>query len=164
MPAIERLGPGHERRGFECGDPVLDRFLLQFASQHDERGYGRTYVLTDGSPEILGFYTLSAGSVSLGSLSEEILRKPPRHPMPVVHLGRLAVARSAQGKGWGGILLVDALRRALLIAESLGTHAVEVVAKDEHAMRFYLKYGFKPLADDPLRLYLPIKTVRKLDL
>lgn len=162
MVAIERLASHHDRRGFECGQPELDRFIGQFASQHDERGYGRTYVLVEGSPKVLGFYTLSSGSVGFQNVSEEILRKLPRHPMPVVHLGRMAIVKQAQGKGWGELLLIDALKRSLVIADHLGVHAVEVVAKDERAKSFYLRYGFKPLADDPLHLYLPIKVVRKL--
>lgn len=164
MVSIERLAAHHDRRGFDCGTFELDRFIAQFASQHDERGYGRTYVLIEGAPKVLGFYTLSSGSVVFGEVSEEILRKLPRHPMPVVHLGRMAIVREAQGKDWGELLLIDALKRSLTVSENLGVHAVEVVAKDERARDFYLKYGFKPLADDLLHLYLPMKTIRKLGL
>jgi hypothetical protein len=38
-----------------------------------------------------------------------------------------------------------------------------VHALDEDARRFYLKYGFIPLTDDPLHLYLTIATVRAMD-
>lgn len=164
MATIERLGSRYDRQGFDCGDPDLDRFLAQYASQYDERGYSRTYVLTDGSPKVLGFYTLSAGAVAFENVSEEILRKLPRHPMPVVHLGRMAVARAEQGKGWGKILLVDALKRSLDVAEGLGIHAVEIVAKNEQAKNFYLKHGFTPLADDVLHVYMTMKKIRKLGL
>lgn len=164
MATVERLASYHDRQAFDCGESELNRFLTQFASRHDERGYGRTYVLTEGSPKVLGFYTLSSSSVAFENVSAEILRRLPRHPMPVVHLGRMGVDRSEQGKGWGEFLLVDALKRSLLIAEHVGVHAVEVVAKNERAKDFYLKHGFKPLAEDQLHLYLPIKTIRKLDL
>ena len=164
MAIIERLASHHDRQGFDCGNAELNRFLTRYAGQHDERGYGRTYVLTDGSAKVLGFYTLSAGAVGFENVSEEILRKLPRHAMPVIHLGRMDVAKEEQGKGWGAMLLVDALKRSLLLADGLGIHAVEVVAKNEQAKDFYLKYGFKPLKDDLLHLYLPVKTIRKLDL
>lgn len=49
-------------------------------------------------------------------------------------------------------------------AESIGIHAVEVVAIDDAAKRFHLKYGFTALLDDPHHLYMSIKTLRKLDL
>ena len=61
-------------------------------------------------------------------------------------------------------VLVDALKRCGLFAESLGLYAVEVRALDERARGFYLKYGFAPLVDDPLHLYLSMKAVRQLGL
>lgn len=52
MAVIERLASHHDRQGFDCGKFELNRFLTQFASQYDERGYGRTFVLIDGSPKV----------------------------------------------------------------------------------------------------------------
>jgi len=37
-----------------------------------------------------------------------------------------------------------------------------VLAIDDRAKRFYLKYGFKELVRDELHLYLPIKTIARL--
>lgn len=39
----------------------------------------------------------------------------PRHPVPVVLLARLAVDRSTHGQGVGQFLLLDAMRRALMV-------------------------------------------------
>jgi hypothetical protein len=39
-------------------------------------------------------------------------------------------------------------------------HAVEVLAIGAEAQGFYRKYGFLPLTDDELHLFLPIETVR----
>ena len=57
-------------------------------------------------------------------------------------------------------MLLDALRRSLELADKLGIHAVEVDAIDQQARTFYEKYGFVPLPDNALRLYLPIATIR----
>ena len=81
-----------------------------------------------------------------------------------MHLGRLAVDLRSQGKGLGELLLIDALKRVTLAAEQLGIYAVEVRALNDSARRFYLKYGFTPLLDDELHLYLSMKTIRKLRL
>jgi GNAT superfamily N-acetyltransferase len=70
---------------------------------------------------------------------------------------------SARGRRLGEFLLVDALRRAASTADKLGIYAVEVYAVDEDARRFYLKYGFVPLVDDPLHLYLATATIRTMD-
>jgi GNAT superfamily N-acetyltransferase len=112
---------------------------------------------------VRGYYTLSAGALSLDALPESARKKLPRHPIPVAHLGRLAADQSARGMRLGEFLLLDALRRASGSADELGVHAVEVYAIDDDAWRFYLKYGFTPLVDDPLHLYLPMKTIRDMD-
>jgi hypothetical protein len=46
------------------------------------------------------------------------------------------------------------------VAERIGVFAVDLFSKDDEAKRFYLKYGFIPLQDDPFHLYLPMATVR----
>jgi hypothetical protein len=38
---------------------------------------------------------------------------------------------------------------------------VEVVAIDDKAREFYLKYGFSPLMDDPQHLYLSMKAIQQ---
>jgi hypothetical protein len=40
--------------------------------------------------------------------------------------------------------------------------AVDLFSKDDDAKRFYQKYGFIPLQDDPFHLYLPMATVRAM--
>jgi predicted GNAT family N-acyltransferase len=81
--------------------------------------------------------------------------------VPVVLLGRLAVDQSAQGNKLGEGLLLDALQRAVDSSAGLGVHAVEAHALDAGAGRFYAKYGFVPLLDDPLHLYFPITTIEE---
>jgi predicted GNAT family N-acyltransferase len=79
-------------------------------------------------------------------------------------IGRIAVDQSVQGQGLGAFLLVDALRRSLQISEQVGIRAVEVDALDDSAKRFYLKFGFRSLLDDPRHLFLPMHEIRKLSL
>jgi len=162
---IAELAPDHDRGGFDCGHPSLDAFIKQFASQNQKSGVSRTFVaLRPGEATVCGYYSLSAGSVQFGHLTDEQRRRLPRYPVPVAHLGRLAVDRSAQGQGLGSFMLVDALRRVDKVDRDLGIHAVEVVAIDAAARRFYLKYGFTELADDPHHLFISMKTVRRVRL
>ena len=51
---------------------------------------------------------------------------------------------------------------AVDVSATVAVYAVEVVAKNEQARRFYLKCGFKSLADDRPHMYVSMKTVRKL--
>jgi GNAT superfamily N-acetyltransferase len=160
---IEPLAKSHDRSSFYCGEPTLDKFIRELASQYERRDMGRTYVATLPPAQIvLGYYTLAAGAVAFENVPTQSGRKLPRHPIPVVHLGRLAVDQSARGEGLGKYLLLDALQRSLRLSERAGVFAVEVYALSEEARQFYLKYGFTSLSDDTQHLYLPIKTVRKL--
>lgn len=162
---IERLGKQHDRSGFDCGIESLNDFLKTLATQFDKRDLGRTFVavVPHEPKKVLGYYTLASGAVSFDTIpAEEKAGLPSRMPIPVLHLGRLAVGKSAQGLGLGSFLLVDALRRGLIHGSSIAMRAVEVVAINEDARRFYLKYGFVELVDDRLHLYLSMKKVAKL--
>ena len=158
---IKPLGRQHDRASLDCGEPALDEFFRRNARQNEERGISRTYVATvQGESRVLGFYSLAAGSVPVGDLPETERRRLPRYPIPAVKLARLAVDRSAQGSGVGKALLADALRRSVRAADIVGIFAVEVYAKQDAAAAFYHRFGFVPLEDDRLHLYLPIHTVR----
>jgi GNAT superfamily N-acetyltransferase len=159
---IEPLAATHSRAEFSCGQVSMDAFLRALASQYEKRRLGRTYVaLRLGDDRVYGYYTLASGSVHFQNVPKNAARKLPRHPLPVVLLGRLAVDQSVQGQGLGEFLLMDALERCVEISEHIGIHAVEVHAIDDQAKRFYEKYGFVPLLDSQSHLYLPIATIRQ---
>jgi len=102
----------------------------------------------------------TAASVIIANIPEELRRRLPRYPIPVLHLRRLATCRSVQGQGLGEAMLIDALARTIRIAGDLGIAAVEVRAKTKRARTLYQRYGFQSLLDDALRLFLPLETAR----
>lgn len=158
---IERLEQRHERGEFACGKEPLDKFLRQLVNQYEKRDLGRTFVaVRPDEKRVLGYYTLASGSISFQNIPSGAARKLPKHPVPLALLGRLAIDRSTQGRGLGGMLLADALRRCASLTDAIGVHAVEVHALDDEARRFYVHYGFIPLFDDERRLHLPVATIR----
>ncbi len=158
---VAPLNDSHDRSRFDCGEPSLNSYLRQYASQQQRKGFGRTYVATEPNSAIIkGYYTITSGSVAFDLVPENV----PRHPVPVVLLARLAVDRSTHGQGVGQFLLLDAMRRTLAVADQLGVYALAVDAINEQARAFYKKHDFKELADDALHLYLPLKLIRKLNL
>lgn len=162
---IEELAADHDRSDFSCGQAALDEFISRYASQNQKSGISRTFVARKpGETIVRGFYSLAAASVAFADLPEEQRKRLPRYPVPVAHLGQLAVDPSAQGQRLGSFLLIDALRRIQVAADSIGIHAIGVAAIDDAAKRFYLKYGFVELKNDPHHLYIALKTVRKLGL
>lgn len=165
MP-IEALRRDHDRARFECGVSSLDDYLKRFARQNDEKGISRAFVFVGqdattsaNETRIRGYYTLSASTVRFDNLPERAL---PHYPIPTALLGRLAVDQAFQGQKLGANLLLDALRRIEGIAQTLGLFAIEVVALDETARAFYLHFGFAPMHDDQLHLYLPLSRVRQM--
>lgn len=162
---IEEISADHDRSAFSCGHASLDDFLRKFAGQNQKSGISKTYVaVRPGDPVVRGYHSISAGAVQFKDVPDELRKRLPRYPVPVAHLGRLAVDAGAQGQRLGELLLMDALARIVGAADSIGIHAVEVVAIDERAKRFYLKYGFTELLDDPHHLYISIKMLRKAGL
>jgi GNAT superfamily N-acetyltransferase len=151
----------HRRTGFHCGNPALDEFVRTLVTQYEKRRLGKTFVAVraEETHGVVGYYTLAAGAVAFAHVPEDVARRLPKHPVPVILLARLAVGQSAQGQGLGATLLADALRRSLELSKSLGVFAVEVLAIDEQAAAFYSRYGFTPLLDNPRHMYLPIGTI-----
>lgn len=150
----------HDRSAFDCGESKLNEFLRIKAARHQVQRMSRTFVLTDDAEPrcILGYYTLSNSQIARAQLSEAEARVLPRHPIPAVLLARLAVDHRRQGKHYGQWLLMDAVKRSVLVGQQSGVYALLVDAKDQAAKRFYERFGFGAIAGHPLTLYLPLET------
>jgi ribosomal protein S18 acetylase RimI-like enzyme len=160
---IEPLGASHDRAAFSCGVPPLDKYLQTQASQDLKKRLAAVYVLTPDGKIIAGYYTLSAYSVRLDKIPEEIARKLTRIPeVPATLVGRLARSSAFHGQGIGEVLLVDALKRSLANSKHVASWTVVVDAKDANAVAFYRKYGFMEIPATPSRLILPMETIAKL--
>jgi GNAT superfamily N-acetyltransferase len=139
----------------------LDHYIRQQAGQDLKRKLAAVFVLTPDNQEIAGFYALSARSILASELPPDIGKKLPRYPLPVTLLGRMAVARSLQGKGLGELLLFDALDRASRGSRHVASWAVVVDTK-AGARNFYLNHNFLPLPHHPDRLFLSMKTIEEM--
>ncbi|MCY7337088.1 MAG: GNAT family N-acetyltransferase [Chamaesiphon sp.] len=165
MKIIELLNKSHDREQFDCGVEVLNQFLRSTARQHIQKGISRTFVLIeqDLSQSIIGFFTLTICEVRREKLPGSIAKKYPSQ-VPGVKLARLAVARQWQRQGIGEILMVEAMQRALLVADTAGGIGLFVDAKDEVAHSYYARYGFITLEDNPLEMFLSLSLLRTLNL
>lgn len=75
-------------------------------------------------------------------------------------LARLAVNADCQGEGLGGLLLAEALRKAVAAGEAAAARLVVVDAIAEAAAHFYAHFGFLSVPEHPMRLYRRIKDIR----
>lgn len=158
---IAPLGKQHDRKFFDCGESSLNQYLHRYASQDIRRRVNRVFIASSPGTQrqVIGYYSLSAGSLATTDLPEELRRRLPKYPVPVVLLGRLAVAESHQGKGLGSILLADALQRIAQASQVMAIYAVVVDALNGRAAEFYRQFGFIPLPGQPLKLFLPMDSV-----
>lgn len=162
MPlTIEPLGPHHDRREFTCGQPDLDGWFHERASQDEKRNLARVFVAID-EDGVAGFYSLSSYTLALADLPPDLARKLPRYDaLPAALVGRLARAERVRGQGIGELLMADAIRRTLSAGQSVAVYAILVDAKDEHASAFYQRFGFRPFPMRPARLFLLAETAAK---
>lgn len=160
---VEKLTRAHPVEAFDCGEAALNRFLIRFALPSQQANASRTYVTLNGDVPI-GFYTLVVGRVQHGEVPERLREGKPGHPVPIMILARLAVARDRQGQGLGGWLLKDAILRTLAAADIAGIHALVVHAKDDAARAFYSHFGFAGGFSDPMHLTALTKELKALAL
>lgn len=163
MLIVRPLDASHDRKGFDCGEPALNEFLQKTARQHRDKGLSNTFVLSDENTphKILGFFTLSFLEIDAACFPGKYSRNLPKSSrLPGAKLARLAVDTDSQGNGYGDLLVADAIKRILTtIKESGGLTGFFVDAKNENVKKFYLRFGFISLKDDPLKLFLPLSTL-----
>jgi N-acetylglutamate synthase-like GNAT family acetyltransferase len=160
-PCIEKLSAEHDVKSFDCGKPALNKFLTDYALQNQRSDSSTTYVaILDGI--VIGYYSITVGSVAHKDAPSRIVKGLPKYPIPVALLARLAVDKNQQGKGIGKGLLKDCLKRINEAADILGIRALLVHAKDDEAREWYEQFDFESSATDELHLFLMLKDIRKI--
>jgi ribosomal protein S18 acetylase RimI-like enzyme len=80
-------------------------------------------------------------------------------PVPVVLLGRLAVAEEWQGRGIARLLLAAAREIAANSMRGAGGIGLAVDPANEQLVEFYAKYGFIRVEQQSLRMFLPLDSL-----
>lgn len=162
---ILQLVKEHNTFNFDSGENALDEYLKKYAFENSERGISRAWIalLKSTIDCIVGYYTLSSCHIEHLELSKKDQRGLPKYHIPAIRIGRLAIDKKFQGLGYGAILLYNAIFRIVLISKEVGIRLILVDAKHEQAKKFYMKFGFAALPDNPLKLILPIKSVLALE-
>lgn len=140
--------------GFVCGDDVIDEWLRLNAMRNHVRNFSRVFLTFDSQGELAGFYSLSLSTVERKQ-GGRLWNSGPRE-IPVVLIGRLAVAARHQGSGLGASLLRDAVKRSLNAAEAVAAAAILVHTHSDDVVAFYERFGFRRVGGDQRALVLPI--------
>jgi ribosomal protein S18 acetylase RimI-like enzyme len=159
---LEPLSGEHERSLFRCGEDALDRYFQTQVTQDIRRHIANCFVAVETvTTNIAAWYTISAASIPLVDLPPDETKRLPRYPtVPAIRIGRLAVDQRFQGRGLGAALLADAATRTLKADAAAFTLLVE--ARNDQAVAFYQRFGFRRLASQPRTLFLPLATAQKV--
>lgn len=142
---FENFDKKFDRAKFDCGEPALNDYLRKQLSQDLDRKANVPTLAVNPQNRVIGYYTLSSGSVEFNSYPATLKKKIAPYPVPIARIGRLAVDNSAKGQGLGKELLFHAIDKVETLSTQIGIRAIVVDAKNLSAEEFYLKYGFEYL-------------------
>lgn len=148
------------REGFFSGAVELDEWLIKFSWQNQRANNAVTYV-TIADERVVGYYAITVAGYSKDAAPATLAKAAPRQ-VPCILMARLAVDQEWQGRRLGRGLLLDAIRKAVQLSESVGAAAFLVHCRDDTARQFYLAHGdFLQSPSEPLHLFAPMKALRK---
>ncbi len=159
LRAPEPLNPDHDIAGFDCGVASLNSWLERRAAANQISGASRTFVACEDR-KVVGYYALASSAVAPAAAPGRFRRNMP-DPVPVVVLGRLAVATSHHRQGLGRALFQDAALRVIHAADAIGIRGMVVHALSEEAKTFYLGLGLDESPLDAMTLMVTVADLRE---
>ncbi len=137
---VRKLVATDQTDAFDWGQVALNQFLQRYALVNQKANGAQTYVCCQGDV-VVGFYSLTVGSVDPEAAPPRVMKGLARHPVPVMILAWLVVDKEEhQRKGLGP------------------GHA-----KDDAARRWYESWEFEPTSPtDPYHLFLMLKDLKSL--
>lgn len=160
----------HDRTSLSTGVDQVDNFFRKTANKLSKADNVRVTVLVGTDGTLVGFHAINVHSIDYRQLPARYAKTRPAHGnIPVAYISMIGVDQQFQRKGMGGNLLFDCLVRISQVSEILGIAVVMLdvldcgdVEKTERRKALYMSYGFAPLPDNPLKLFLPIASAREL--
>jgi GNAT superfamily N-acetyltransferase len=160
----------HDRASFASGVSQVDNYIRKTANKLAEADNLRVFVLTSADGDLIGFYGLNAHSIEHEDLPKRFARSSPGHgSIPAAYISMIGVDARHQGKGYGGMLLSDALSRILRASQQVGIAVALLDILDcgdpdlvERRRQLYLRYGFESLPDTKHRLFMPVASIAQL--
>ena len=162
---LKHLEAKESFRSFQCGVHEIDRWARDKAHKFHTKGRARVTVATaEAGAAPIGFYSLTHSIAE----TSKLLRSEDRDVWdnaPIIYIGFIAVTRTRQRCGIGGMMLIHALEAAHRVHHIAPLYGVGLRALNKDAMRLYERVGFRsaPKEDGatPLMI-LPIWTIEDL--
>ncbi|WP_260960786.1 hypothetical protein [Pseudomonas citri] len=160
LRAPEKLNEEHILDEFDSGVQSINDYLHRQARKAQAAKQAVVYVICrKDTPVVMGYYTLSSGSVARENVAPKNRQRNSPNVHPVTLLGRMGITLEAQGQGFAIDLLQDAIERTITASAAIGSTALIVHPLDERLSKFYIKYaGFIPCPGlSPVTLMLPLR-------
>lgn len=150
---------------FSCGVREIDKWAKEKAWKYHDRGRAKVFVARIASkPAAIGFYSLSFSTENSSKLARADDRDAWKDGAPLMYIDYLAVQASLQKQKLGGLMLIDALRRAHSVSQHVAFYGVALRSLNERTTKLYDSFGFKIAPNEnthPLMI-LPIWSVNDL--
>jgi GNAT superfamily N-acetyltransferase len=163
---ITRLDDTKSLTGFACSVREIDRWTRDKCVKHHVQNRTRVFCgHEEGSTKVLGFYCLSFASPDENQLQDDQYKDIYRgNGVPLIFVQYLAVHYVCQRNGLGKLLLLNALERALTVAQNVAFYGVGLRPIDADVAKIYYRFGFRAkdaTEANPLMI-LPIWTIADL--
>jgi GNAT superfamily N-acetyltransferase len=143
----------------------IENYFRNNVKKNNDAYMVRAFVACEGnSVEVIGFYYLCLTSYQWDVVDSKAAEKFERvEAVPAVYLGMIAAHTDYAKQGIGKLLMGDAIKRTLAIADNAGTYALALDALDESLVAYYeSQFGFQRFKDGGLEMFLPLATMLQL--
>ena len=160
----------HDRAAFSCGVPQIDNYLKLTAKKGSKADVVRVWVVIDTKNNVVGFYGINMHAIDVRVMPDAYKKKARKHNLlPAAFIAMIGVDQTQQGNGIGSALVADALSRIARVSDEIGTCVIILDVFDDgdadkvaRRKKYYEEFGFLPLPDQSLRLFMPVQTAREL--
>lgn len=160
----------HDRAAFSCGVPQIDNYLKLTAKKGSKADVVRVWVVIDAKSNIVGFYGINMHAINVKEMPGSYQKKAGKYgQLPAAFIAMIGVDKTQQGNGIGSALVADALSRIARVSDEIGTCVIVLDVFDDgdddtvaRRKKYYEAFGFLPLPDQTLRLFMPVQTAREL--
>lgn len=161
----EPLTSSHSQllQNFTCSEPTFAAYLQNQALTDSARKLNTTILAIDGGV-LVGYFSYCSSSMSASQMSAKDKRSLPEYPIPSILLTRLAVDKSAEGRGIGSDILIEFLSVVAKLNVDPYAPAARMVYLDLYKPElsaFYERLSFKKTRDGK-QMYKAVKTIAAL--
>lgn len=157
-PECSRLLKSHKIDEFHCGAEAIDAWSPN-AYRAQQSRVSSVWVHADAEQKILGLFTLTSHVTS--ELPHEDSGGVAISPATLI--GKLAIAKELQGgQGYGDLLLVSAIRHAVLGSNYSASRVIVLSATHPKVKDWYLEHDFLEVSGGSMDLYMKMSTAEKM--